>query len=135
MALTAALNARIASLLGADPQVLVEAVLVLSLSAFSAILGVQTINRLRDEALAARQLGQYKLKRLIGSGGMGEVFLAEHVLMKRPCAIKVIRPEKAGDPKVLARFEREVQATAKLSHWNSSIFSTTAARTTARFIT
>ena len=39
--------------------------------------------------------------------------------MKRPCAIKVIRPEKAGDPKVLARFEREVQATAKLSHWNS----------------
>jgi len=50
---------------------------------------------------------------------MGEVYLAEHQLMKRPCAIKVIRPEKAGDPKVLARFEREVQATAKLSHWNS----------------
>jgi serine/threonine-protein kinase len=50
---------------------------------------------------------------------MGDVYLAEHVLMKRPCAIKVIRPEKAGDPKVLARFEREVQATAKLSHWNS----------------
>jgi serine/threonine-protein kinase len=69
--------------------------------------------------VAARQLGQYKLKRPIGSGGMGDVYLAEHLLMKRPCAIKVIRPEKAGDPKVLARFEREVQATAKLSHWNS----------------
>jgi serine/threonine-protein kinase len=39
--------------------------------------------------------------------------------MKRPCAIKVIRPAKAGDPKVLARFEREVRATAKLSHWNT----------------
>src|SRR5688500_12386143 len=39
--------------------------------------------------------------------------------MNRPSAIKVIRPEKAGDPQVLARFEREVQATAKLSHWNS----------------
>jgi serine/threonine-protein kinase len=50
---------------------------------------------------------------------MGEVYLAEHQLMKRPCAIKVIRPEKTGDPRVLARFEREVQATAKLSHWNS----------------
>ena len=50
---------------------------------------------------------------------MGEVYLAEHLLMKRPCAIKLIRPEKAGDPKVLARFEREVQATAKLSHWNT----------------
>jgi len=80
---------------------------------------VRTINSLRDEVLRARQMGQYKLKRLIGSGGMGDVYLAEHVLMKRPCAIKVIRPEKAGDPKVLARFEREVQATAKLSHWNS----------------
>src|SRR5688572_18036212 len=64
-------------------------------------------------------MGQYKLKQLIGSGGMGEVYLAEHQLMKRPCAIKVIRPEKAGDPKVLARFEREVQATARLSHWNT----------------
>ena len=39
--------------------------------------------------------------------------------MKRPCAIKVIRPEKSGDPKALARFEREVRATAKLSYWNS----------------
>ena len=92
---------------------------MVALAAVSAVLGVHTINSLRDEALRARQLGQYKLKRLIGSGGMGDVYLAEHLLMKRPCAIKVIRPEKAGDPKVLARFEREVQATAKLSHWNS----------------
>lgn len=102
-----------------DPQVLVEMVLVLGLAAASAIWGVYTINSLRTEAYRAKQLGQYRLKRLIGSGGMGDVYLAEHQLMKRPCAIKVIRPEKAGDPKVLARFEREVQATAKLSHWNS----------------
>jgi serine/threonine-protein kinase len=40
-------------------------------------------------------------------------------MMKRPCAVKIIRPEKAGDPQALARFEREVRATAKLSHWNS----------------
>src|SRR4029077_18074077 len=53
------------------------------------------------------------------SGGMGEVYLAEHQMMKRPCAVKLIRPEKAGDPRMLARFEREVRATAKLSHWNS----------------
>jgi serine/threonine-protein kinase len=39
--------------------------------------------------------------------------------MKRPCALKVIRPGKADDPKVLARFEREVRATAALSHWNT----------------
>ena len=102
-----------------DSRVLVETSLLLGLAAASSVLGVRTINLLRDEALRAKQLGQYRLKRLIGSGGMGEVYLAEHLLMKRPCAIKVIRPEKAGDPKVLARFEREVQATAKLSHWNS----------------
>jgi serine/threonine-protein kinase len=80
---------------------------------------VHIINSLRHEAFRARQMGQYHLKEPIGAGGMGEVYLAEHLLMKRPCAIKLIRPEKAGDPTVLARFEREVRATAKLSHWNT----------------
>jgi tRNA A-37 threonylcarbamoyl transferase component Bud32 len=93
--------------------------LYLAISAMAAIVGVQTINTLRREAFAAKQLGQYRLKKLLGVGGMGEVYLAEHQMMKRPCAVKVIRPEKAGDPQVLARFEREVRATAKLSHWNS----------------
>ena len=94
-------------------------VLLLSVCGVSAVVGVHTINTLRREAFAAKQLGQYKLREMIGAGGMGEVYLAEHQLMKRPCAIKVIRPEKAGDPKILARFEREVKAIAKLSHWNS----------------
>ena len=40
-------------------------------------------------------------------------------MLKRPCAIKLIRPEKAGNPANLKRFEREVRATATLSHWNS----------------
>lgn len=102
-----------------NPGTVVEMVLVMAVAAASAVFGVYTINSLQAQAYQARQLGQYKLKKLIGAGGMGEVYLAEHQLMKRPCAIKVIRPEKAGDPKVLARFEREVQATAKLSHWNS----------------
>ncbi|HMC12020.1 MAG TPA: serine/threonine protein kinase, partial [Pirellulaceae bacterium] len=119
LALIASFDANAGALLVADARVLVETTLIVALVALSSVLGVRTINSLRDEALRARQLGQYKLKRLIGSGGMGDVYLAEHLLMKRPCAIKVIRPEKAGDPKVLARFEREVQATAKLSHWNS----------------
>jgi len=116
---TAALHTGSAELLASDAKVIVEMVLVLAVSALTAVWGVHTINTLRSEAYRARQLGQYKLKQLIGQGGMGEVYLAEHQLMKRPCAIKVIRPEKTGDSRVLARFEREVQTTAKLSHWNS----------------
>ena len=119
MVASAWLDGATAQAMTTDPQFMIEAVLVLTLAAVSAVWGVHTINSLRTEAFRAKLLGQYKLKRLIGSGGMGDVYLGEHQLMKRPCAIKVIRPEKAGDPKVLARFEREVQATAKLSHWNS----------------
>ncbi|MCA9269331.1 MAG: protein kinase, partial [Planctomycetales bacterium] len=93
--------------------------LVMGVSAVSAVVGVRTIGALRKEAFQARQLGQYNLRHLIGAGGMGEVYLAEHRLLKRPCAIKLIRPDKAGDPQVLARFEREVKSSAKLSHWNN----------------
>ena len=96
-----------------------EIPLLMALNVLIATVGVATIGSLRREAFVARQLGQYRLTKLLGSGGMGQVYLAEHEMMKRPCAVKVIRPEKAGDPKNLARFEREVRATAKLSHWNS----------------
>jgi serine/threonine-protein kinase len=92
---------------------------VLFVSAAASTFGVYTIGMLRREAYEARKLGQYQLRRLIGAGGMGEVYLAEHEMMKRPCVIKLIRAGKAGDPKTLARFQREVRATAKLSHWNS----------------
>lgn len=108
-----------AELLTEQWDVIIKTVLVMGIASSSAVWGVHTINTLRTEVYQAKRLGQYQLKQLIGSGGMGEVYLAEHQLMKRPCAIKVIRPEKAGDPKVLARFEREVQATARLSHWNT----------------
>ena len=93
--------------------------MMMTLAAIAATWGVYTINRLRREAFEARQLGQYRLRRLLGAGGMGEVYLAEHQLMKRPVAIKLIKPGKAADPQALARFHREVQATAKLTHWNS----------------
>jgi serine/threonine-protein kinase len=50
---------------------------------------------------------------------MGEVYLAEHMLLRRPCALKLIRPEQAGNPANLSRFEREVRASATLTHPNT----------------
>lgn len=102
-----------------NPEILPEVGLKMVLGGAVAIFGVYTINVLRTEAFHAKQLGQYRLSRSLGAGGMGEVYLAHHYLMKRPCAIKIIRPEKAGDSNVLARFEREVHASSKLSHWNN----------------
>jgi serine/threonine-protein kinase len=95
-----------------------DAVILLILAVASAY-GARTISRLRRQVAEARQLGQYHLKQRIGSGGMGEVYLAEHQLLKRPCALKLIRPEDVADPKALERFEREVQITATLSHPNT----------------
>ncbi len=73
----------------------------------------------RRDGPATGQIAQYRLLSLLGSGGMGEVYLAEHRLLQRPCAIKVIRPDQAGDAQTLARFEREARLTARLSHWNT----------------
>ena len=77
------------------------------------------IEVLRQEAADARKLGQYVLRERLGAGGMGEVYLAEHLLLRRPCAVKLIRPERAADPNQLLRFEREVRLTATLSHPNT----------------
>jgi len=97
----------------------VQHLLTMVVAAVAAVFGTHVVNTLRREAFEARQLGQYRLMARLGAGGMGEVYLAEHRMLKRPCAVKLIRPEKAGDPKMLARFEREVQITARLSHWNT----------------
>ncbi len=96
-----------------------ENVLMLLIGAGASVYGTHVINTLRTEAFEARQLGQYRLRERIGAGGMGEVFLAEHQLLKRPCALKLIRPGSASDPRAMARFEREVRATARLSHPNT----------------
>jgi serine/threonine-protein kinase len=84
-----------------------------------AVSGAHRITALRREAFEARRLGQYELGRRLGAGGMGEVYLAEHRLLRRPCAVKLIRPERCGDPVSLSRFEREVRATATLTHPNT----------------
>ena len=96
-----------------------ENVLFMAVASILAIYGAHVQNTLRTEAFEARQLNQYRLVARLGSGGMGEVYLAEHRMMKRPCALKRIRSDKAGEASTLARFEREVWATSQLSHPNT----------------
>ncbi|HEV3118224.1 MAG TPA: serine/threonine-protein kinase [Gemmataceae bacterium] len=88
-----------------------------------AVYGSFKLGTAREEAASARrrlrELGLYQLKRRLGAGAMGEVYLAEHTLLRRPCAVKLIRPTGADGEKQVARFEREVQATAALTHANT----------------
>jgi serine/threonine-protein kinase len=96
-----------------------EMVLLMATAAAIAVFGSHKIRELHKRAHEARRLGQYRLKRVLGFGGMGTVYLAEHVLLRRPCAVKVISPHQAGNPTTLMRFEREVRAAATLTHWNT----------------
>ena len=62
--------------------------------------------------------GKYKILELIGSGGMGAVYLCEHVFMRRLVAVKILPAEKYDDPSNLERFIREARAVAALNHPN-----------------
>jgi len=84
-----------------------------------ATLGAHIVSSLRHDVEAARQYGQYHLSDEIGRGSMGIVYKAEHQMLKRPAAIKLIRAESAADTVAVERFEQEVQLSATLTHWNT----------------
>ena len=62
--------------------------------------------------------GRYLIERLIGEGGMGAVYQAEHTHMRKRLAVKVLHPEMSRLPEVVARFEREAMAAAHIDHPN-----------------
>jgi serine/threonine protein kinase/CHASE1-domain containing sensor protein len=76
------------------------------------------VRRLRTEVQAAQQIGQYRLVRKLGEGGMGTVYEAEHALLRRPTAVKVISAHAVGQD-AIERFEREVKTTSQLTHPNT----------------
>jgi serine/threonine-protein kinase len=90
-----------------------------AIAVFAAARAVALQRRAFEAERRAEQIGQYALKRKLGEGGMGEVYLAEHALLKRPCAVKFIHPDLAANPAIAARFAREVQAVTRLTHVNT----------------
>jgi tRNA A-37 threonylcarbamoyl transferase component Bud32 len=67
-------------------------------------------------AVESRLLGRYELGRVLGSGGMAEVFEGHDQLLDRRVAIKVLHPQYARDPSFVERFKREARAAASLAH-------------------
>src|SRR4051794_26900207 len=61
------------------------------------------------------QIGDFKIERLLGQGGMGIVFLAKQVSLNRPVALKIMGPALIAQADI-TRFQREAQAVAKLNH-------------------
>jgi serine/threonine-protein kinase len=107
---------------GAEALLLVGPVI---LSGGLALVAARAIGQMTAEIQRARaevrEMGSYRMVERIGRGGMGEVWRAEHRMLARPAAIKVIRPENlvAISPEkhriVLERFRREAQDTAALT--------------------
>jgi serine/threonine protein kinase len=86
--------------------------------------GVATVVQPRDvtaelqDRLTHILNGRYVVKRLLGAGGMGAVFLADDLTLERTVAIKVLPPDMSRDERVVARFQREAKTAAKLDHSN-----------------
>lgn len=80
----------------------------------SAVLGVQA----PPDRAVQETIGPYRVRRLIGRGGMGAVYEAEHERLGKAVALKVLPRLAAVDPEYIARFEREVKAAGRLDHPN-----------------
>ncbi|AWM38776.1 Serine/threonine-protein kinase PknB [Gemmata obscuriglobus] len=74
-----------------------------------------TPNRTRS---VPEQLGQYRLAEPLGRGGMGTVYRAEHVRLKKPVAVKVLDPRLVRDDRAVARFQREMEIVGGVEHSN-----------------
>ncbi len=90
--------------------------LLLGVSAYG-VLSTVSVRDLSRRAVDKRRLGRYRLQEPIGEGGMSRVYRATHSMLRRPVAIKVLKPGMDGDD-AMARFEREVHVVAGLNHPN-----------------
>ncbi len=86
--------------------------------AFGFVVALLRMQRLADEAEAAQRVGNYELLEEIGQGGMARVYRAQHRLLKRPTAVKIVELAMTSD-ELLARFDREVRLASQLMHPNT----------------
>ncbi|MBA2543582.1 MAG: serine/threonine protein kinase [Deltaproteobacteria bacterium] len=110
--------ALIADVIAPGPMFFVLAAILAGVTTLLATTGSRLIYGLRRQVTAAMQLGQYTLDRKIGEGGMGAVYRAHHLMLRRPTAVKLLLPERVGADN-LERFEREVQHMSQLTHPNT----------------
>jgi serine/threonine-protein kinase len=84
------------------------------------VVGSHVVWTLRRQIFEARNLGRYRLKRRLASGGMGDVWVAYHPGLKRDVAVKILRNDvRMESETAVRRFEREARATAELLHPNT----------------
>jgi serine/threonine-protein kinase len=91
---------------------------VLIAGAIVVVWGGHVMWSLRQSVFESRKLGRYRLLKRIGQGGMGEVWRAEDRALRRNVALKILSQEHGRKPSRVARFEREIQATASVTHPN-----------------
>jgi len=80
----------------------------------SARMNLQQQQRLLGQVVADR----YRVLEVLGEGGMGAVYLAEHLTLHKQVALKVVHREHAGNAELAARFAREAMATSRIEHPN-----------------
>src|SRR5438445_11542075 len=68
--------------------------------------------------LSGQTLGDFQLLRKLGQGGMGQVYLAEQLSLKRKVALKILKADLAVNPTALQRFKAEAEAVARATHAN-----------------
>ena len=81
-------------------------------------LAAELLSRTRTALDVGQRIGPFRITSLLGTGGMGEVYLAEDARLGRSVAIKLLLAEAAGDPERRARFEQEARAASALNHPN-----------------
>ncbi len=91
---------------------------VIGAVAFGFVVALLRMQRMVEEVQAAQQVGNYELFEEIGSGGVARVHRAQHRLLKRPTAVKIIHLHQSND-ELLSRFDREVRLASQLMHPNT----------------